>query len=438
MIIVSVQKMLIEAWPEWDLVREIGAGSQGSVYMIKHQGSDDSINNYAALKVIAVLRDIQMSEGKGEYPYSAELMTRDMNHPNIVSVKDWKITSDPETGNRFLLMRMELLLPLDEYRGFDIVKVGTDICSALSALHERGIFHLDIKPGNIFVNQEGVFKLGDFGTARNVFDLDKGDFPVGTLHYAAPEVLSTRSVMHTATDAIHADIYSLGMVLFELLIWEEYGRGCHGPADEAHEREEWFQLQSRNYMGYSTFTGAAMKKEECSIKEVVRKALSSFPYLRYEDAEKMREALLRAAEAEGRNENPVHRGSFNKDMVLSVEDSMKHFIYDDVRSVLLLKYSSGVHRRYAGYPYVGKLAGLRLTYVGHEPPERVCLNGDEIMIKPRDGFVDLIFKDIYKERLWPSKVDIAVQYPQGDCYCWSLLQAEPGRHREWFKRPDWT
>ncbi len=434
----SVQKMLMEAWPEWKLVREIGAGSQGSVYMIEHQGLDDSIDNYAALKVIAVPRDIQILEEKGGYPYFAELMTQNINHPNIVRVNDWKLVEAPDTGKRFLLIKMELLLPLDEYRGFNIVKVGRDICSALSALHERGIFHLDVKPGNIFVNKEGIFKLGDFGTARNIFDLGKGDFPVGTLHYAAPEVLSTRSVKHTAEDAIYADIYSLGMVLFELFIWEKYGRGCHGPADEAHEREEWFQLQSRNHMGYNTFTEAALKKEECSIEDVVRKALSSFPYLRYESAVKMREAILRAAEAEGRNENTVHKGSFNKDIVLSVEESMKHFIYDDVRSELLLKYSSEVHRRYAGYTYVGKLNGLRLTYVGHEPPERVCLNGDEIMIEPRDGFVDLVFKDIYKKLPRPSKVDVAVQYPQGDCYCWSLFQAEPDRHREWFKRPDWT
>ena len=434
----SVQEMLMKAWPEWDLVKEIGAGSQGSVYMIKCRDLDDSIDSYAALKVVSAPRDIQISEDKNGYLYSAELMTRNMNHPNIVSVKDWKVVEDSETRNLFLLMRMELLLPLDEYRGFDIVKVGTDICSALSALHERGIFHLDVKPGNIFVNQEGVFKLGDFGTARNVFDLGKGDFPVGTLHYAAPEVLSTRSVMHTAMDAVHADIYSLGMVLFELFIWEVYGRGCHGPADEAHEREEWFQLQGRNYMGYNTYTEATLKKEECSIEDVIRKALSSFPYWRYENADKMRETLLRVAEAEGRSKNPDHRGSFNKDAVLSVEESMKRFIHDDVRRVLLLKYSSGVHRRYAGSPYVGDIIGLRLTYIGNEPPERVCLNGYEITFEPKDGFVDLNFMDIYRKYPWPSKADVTVQYPQGDCYCWSLIQAEPGRHREWFKRPDWT
>ena len=447
----KIQKLLRNTWPEWELVREIGAGSQGTVYMIRRRDGGEDPDPYAALKVLDVSAELSEGGRKTGAFYAlerirdilnhpdklygtgygrilrADILRQTLNHPNLVQLQDWTVAE--ASGKAFLLMRMELLLPLDAYDGADPVKVGTEICSALAQLHSCGIFHLDVKPGNIFVSRDGVFKLGDFGSARNLYDLSKGDFPAGTLHYAAPEALSTRSVRSTAEDAARADLYSLGMVLFELLMWEDYGRDCHGPGDEPNDREEWFHLQR----GYETEVLYGDDSRPLGLRDVVRKALSVPPFLRYESAEEMREAILNTVEAEMR-ESGVNRTEEN-----SAEASLDAMIREDVRGVLLLKYQSGVHRRFTGYPYVGVLSGLRLTAVGHEPPKRILINDAEILFKPtKDGFIDLSLMEIYRDSTWPMHLDLVAQYPKGQRFEWQLIQGIPDRGREWFKRPDWT
>ena len=455
----NIQKLLGDTWPEWELVREIGAGTQGTVYMIRLRESDDRPENYAALKVIGIHEAaLKSGQRRGEdlsrleraleimthpgkmygtiygHILEAEVMKQMLNHPNIVHLQDWAVVK--HSGRMLLLLRMELLLPLDEYRGYHAGKVGTDICSALSALHGNGIYHLDVKPGNIFVGRDGTFKLGDFGSAGSLYSISKGDFPVGTLHYAAPEILSTRSIRSSERDAIHADIYSLGMVLFELLIWEEYGRGCHGPADEPHEREEWFQIQRAYEAGNPECTESFLGRKDAGwnqpsgIRDVVRKALSACPFARYDSADQMREAILAGT---GLFTESPHTAAD-----AGIGETFDRFIFGDVRETLILKYPSGAHRRFAEDPYVGELSGLRLTYAGHKPPKEITINGAEIIFQPKNGFVDISLMKVYRDSTWPLYLDLAVRYPHGRKVEWNLIQGYPARQREWFKRPDWT
>lgn len=469
----SIVNLLKNVWPEWEIVREIGAGSEGTVYMVKRSGSSDVLENYAAVKIQQLPAEFtqygyrretsnlieRMMEIR-EYPNKifgtsyrhfmcADYLSQVLNHPNIVQIQDW--VKVEENGKKYLLLRMELLLPLDEYLGYDTEKVGTDICSALSVLHKFGIFHLDVKPGNIFVSRDGTFKLGDFGSARNLYDIGKGNFIPGTLHYAAPEILSTRSLRSTEQDAARADIFSLGMVLFELLIWEQYGRGCHGPADEAHEREEWFQIQryfaNRDYDWYSDGRSTALDLAEpfsiqrsmdsnasMCLKDVVYKAICADPYHRYENADQMLEAIRTASQFRP----SLQRTVLDSKKDISLEETFDAFIHNDVRSQLIIRYQSGAHRSFAGYPYVGEFSGLRMTYIGHEAPELVLINEAEILFKPMDGFIDLSIMSIFRDSTIPINFEIVAQYPQNQLFKWNLVSGTPDRHWEWFKRPDWT
>lgn len=461
--------MLSGTWPEWEIVREIGAGSQGAVYMVRRSGGGDGSDDYAAVKVIPIPKEGAGARGQsgdihghweeppepgcpagaGRSVAEARTMEQLKGHPNIVELQDWRVARDDETGNLFMLLRMELLLPLEEYLGFDVVGLGADMCAALSALHARKLYHLDVKPGNIFVTRDGAFKLGDFGTARDVFDLGKGDYPLGTLHYAAPEMLSARRRFCSDADAVRSDVFSLGMVLFELSIWKEYGRDCHGPGENALDREEWFasqresEAQNLNLYGHVLHTRGVVKVDdrdeagETSLKDVIRRAISD-AVTRYDSADALREALLSADGMDDKGPGGIAPGAVNDGDAPGPSELLDRFIHRDARSTLLLKYQSGAHIPFAGNPCVDLPTGVRLAYAGHEPPERICVNGNEVIFAPRDGFVDLSFIQIYRDCTWPMQYDIEARYPGGGAFRWHLVPGAPARHWEWFKRPDWT
>ena len=116
-----------------------------------------------------------------------------------------------------IYIRMELLKNLNQYRTEhplsvdDIVHLGIDMCSALEYCGKKNIVHRDIKPDNIFVNEFGDFKLGDFGIARHLEMTAANLSQKGTSAYMAPEIY--RGDPYNAS----VDIYSLGIVLYRLL-----------------------------------------------------------------------------------------------------------------------------------------------------------------------------------------------------------------------------
>jgi len=112
---------------------------------------------------------------------------------------------------------MELLTNLrdrirdDELTVLDVVKVGEDICRALTVLRRERIIHRDIKLSNIFINSSGDYKLGDFGAAWTVGQSVSSTSVKGTFSYMAPEVAMGNSFDY------RADIYSLGLVLYRMM-----------------------------------------------------------------------------------------------------------------------------------------------------------------------------------------------------------------------------
>lgn len=222
----------------WKLHDYIGGGSNGKTAVFRIVRSD-TFEEYNALKVVNIIEESgnwdHLSEQYHE-DYDARvrnlrkaaleevrMMYRLQGCANIVNYFDYR-TEEFHSESSFgcdLLIRMELL-ENDLYalqRGgevfseTEIIKIGKSICSALILCHRENIFHRDIKPGNIFRNRQGIYKLGDFGISRIVEAGSTASTANGTRPYAAPEQYAQNG---KASYDSRVDIYSLGLTLYEL------------------------------------------------------------------------------------------------------------------------------------------------------------------------------------------------------------------------------
>lgn len=217
----------------WYIEEKLGSGAFGTVYKIKREEFGESF--HSALKVIQIPSessevDALRSEGMDDNSitsYYGEIVQELLQeisilnslkgNSNIVSYEDHSIITEEEGKQHTILIRMELLTPLNTYlidhklSDKDIVKLGMDLCSALRTCEKHNIIHRDIKPDNIFVTADGDFKLGDFGVARTMEKTMSAMSQKGTYTYMAPEVYYGKSYDKTV------DIYSLGLVLYQLL-----------------------------------------------------------------------------------------------------------------------------------------------------------------------------------------------------------------------------
>ena len=218
---------------DWIITRELGEGATGKVFEI--QKNDHSISAKAALKVIRIpksVSDVQeiMSEGMDEVSVTQyfrgfvdeilreiRIMISLKDHPNIVAYEDHLVREHEEEIGWDILIKMELLTPLSRWMTEHpvdertVIRLGCEISSALAYATDGGLVHRDVKPENIFVDQMGRFKLGDFGIARTIEKTTGGLSKKGTENYMAPEVYQGKNY----NDQI--DIYSLGIVLYRLM-----------------------------------------------------------------------------------------------------------------------------------------------------------------------------------------------------------------------------
>ncbi len=224
---------LEKVWPEWKVVKEIGRGSYGVVY--KCVKEEKNRKKYAAIKVISVPRDefemddvvserMTQEQSKAYYKDIADDLLKEIEilkslkgTKNIVEIYDAKVVEKEDGIGWNIFISMEMLTDFTTYASDkkftqeDVIKLGTDLCSALSVCHKARIIHRDIKPENIFVDDFGNFKLGDFGVAKQMAKT-KGSVSVkGTYGYMSPEVFSGKKC-----DG-RADLYSLALVMYKLL-----------------------------------------------------------------------------------------------------------------------------------------------------------------------------------------------------------------------------
>ena len=197
------------------LIRKLGEGGVGSVY----EGEHVRLGRKMALKVLHP--DVASAETIARF-FNEARAVNEIKHPNILDVEDF-VTAD--TGEHYLIMELLVGEDLRTVLSRDgllspqrVAKIGEQVASALAAIHRAGIVHRDLKPDNIFlIQQDGEerVKLLDFGIAKFLDEkqgLTRDGMTMGTPEYMAPEQILT-----SGKPGSQADLYSLGMMLYECL-----------------------------------------------------------------------------------------------------------------------------------------------------------------------------------------------------------------------------
>ena len=245
-------------FPQLEVLACLGRGGMGVVYKARQK----SLDRLVALKILAPERekDPQFAE---RFAREAQALAK-LSHPHIVTVYDF----GQADGLFYLLMEyvdgvnLRQLLRTRRLEPKEALAIVPPICDALQYAHDHAVVHRDIKPENLLLDKAGQVKIADFGIAKmlggdSTPDEEQG---VGTPHYMAPEQHATPQ----AADH-RADIYSLGVVLYEMLTGEL-------PAGQ-------FELPSRKV------------RIDVRLDEIVLRALNREPELRFQNAGQMKTAV---------------------------------------------------------------------------------------------------------------------------------------------------
>jgi serine/threonine protein kinase len=254
---------LAPLFPQLEILGCLGRGGMGVVYKARQK----SLNRFVALKLLAPER-----AGDAEFARRFEFEAHSLaalNHPHIVAVYDFGEAG----GFYFLLMEfvdgvnLRQLLRSKRLTPEEALAIIPPVCEALQYAHQHGIVHRDIKPENLLLDREGRIKIADFGVAKmlgeshpdgtpNSGDGTAKSIAGGTPQYMAPEQAKSGKVDH------RADIYSLGVVLYELLTGELPSKKLERPSRRV-------QIDVR-------------------LDEIVLRALEASPEMRFATAEEFR------------------------------------------------------------------------------------------------------------------------------------------------------
>ena len=287
---------LARLFPQLEILELIGKGGMGAVYKARQPALD----RFVALKILAPRSgsDLDFAE---RFTREARALAK-LSHPNIVGVYDFgqiqrdtttPSGSQPSTLNSqplsyFImehvdgpnLRQVEQAGKLSPREALEIIP---QICAALQFAHDEGIVHRDIKPENVLLDKKGRVKIADFGLAK-ILGQEPKDFRltgardvVGTPHYMAPEQIEKpQTVDH------RADIYSLGVVFYEMLTGE-LPLGKFQPPSFCTRR---MQIDVR-------------------LDEVVLHALEKAPERRYQQASQVKTAVETIAGSSNRTSGPA-------------------------------------------------------------------------------------------------------------------------------------
>jgi predicted Ser/Thr protein kinase len=277
--------------PSFEVLSVLGQGGMGVVFKARQK----TLDRVVALKVLP--------RGAAATPGFAERFAREaralakLQHANIVAVHDfgeadglfWLVMEFVDGANLRQAMRAGQVAPKDA------LAIVPQICDALQYAHEHGIVHRDIKPENVLLDKAGRVKVADFGLAKLIEggDVDRtltgADQVMGTPHYMAPE-----QIEHPADVDHRADIYSLGVVFYEMLTGE---------------------LPLGRFPAPSVKSGI-----DARIDEIVMRTLAKEREARYQQAVQVKTDMGRAATKRPRREPPKRWREF---LPLSPADQAK-------------------------------------------------------------------------------------------------------------------
>jgi eukaryotic-like serine/threonine-protein kinase len=261
--------------------------ARGGMAMV-YRAEDTLLNRAVALKILYP----ELSQD----PLFVERFRREaqaaanLSHPNIVPVFDW----GEDEGTYFIVMELvngtslaEMLRGGATISASRTAQIGAQVASALGYAHRTGVVHRDVKPGNILITRDGQVKVTDFGIAQAVSSEDhlaEAGSVMGTATYFSPE-----QAEGAAVDG-RSDVYSLGVVLYEMLVGRPPFVG-DSPVDVSaqHVRSAVPPL--------AQFSSTVPH----DLEAIVMEALSKSPENRYQTADEMRADLMRFNEGQ-----PVH------------------------------------------------------------------------------------------------------------------------------------
>jgi tRNA A-37 threonylcarbamoyl transferase component Bud32 len=205
---------LAVSFPDLEILELLGRGGMGAVYKARQTRLDRLV----ALKILPpeIGQDRDFTE---RFAREAQAMAR-LNHPHIVTIHDFGQTN----ALYFFVMEyvdglnLRQVLDAERMAPREALAIVPQICDALQYAHDHGIVHRDIKPENILLNRQGQVKIADFGLAKLVgadVSTRAAERVLGTPQYMAPE-----QVEHPAEVDHRADIYSLGVVFYQMLTGE--------------------------------------------------------------------------------------------------------------------------------------------------------------------------------------------------------------------------
>lgn len=200
-------------FPEFEVISLLGAGAMGAVYQVRQP----KLDRVVAIKIMSPSL-YEVPAFISRFEREARAMAR-LDHPNIVKIYDF----GERNGFYYFVMEyvdgsdLRQLMADGGLEKIDALELIPQICEAIQFAHNEGICHRDIKPANILLSIDGRVKITDFGIAKFLTSpadssLTATGTTIGTFQYMAPERL-----MDGETDDKRCDVYSLGVVLYQLL-----------------------------------------------------------------------------------------------------------------------------------------------------------------------------------------------------------------------------
>src|SRR6516165_5703455 len=265
------------------LLRLHGEGGMGTVY----EAEQDNPRRTVALKVIRP--GLVSPEYLKRFSHEAQILAR-LQHPGIAQVHEAGMSED---GQSFFAMEFIRGMPLDEYargRGLEAaarLELLARVCDAVQHAHDNGVIHRDLKPGNILVDETGQPKVLDFGVAHvagtdllTTSSRTQTGQLLGTLSYMSPEQIAAAP---TGLDG-RSDVYTLGVILFELLA---HRLPYHLEQLPVHEVARVIQQQEPSRLG------SVDTHYRGDVEIIVAKALEKDKTRRYASAGELAEDLRR-------------------------------------------------------------------------------------------------------------------------------------------------
>ncbi len=293
----------------YQIIKSVGEGGMANVYL----AYDTILDREVAVKV---LRGDLASDEKFVRRFQREaLAASSLSNPNIVEVYD----VGEDNGEYYIVMEYiegKHLKQLIKKRGkltvAEVVDIALQITNGLSVAHDSYLIHRDIKPQNILILDNGLVKITDFGiaVAMNATQLTQTNSVMGSVHYLPPEQAMGKA------SSLQSDIYSIGIVLYELLAGKLPFVGDNAVEIALKHLKESVPLVSENVSNVPQ-----------SVVNIIMKATAKNPKNRYSDAREMYEDLSTCLDSSRENEKLlVHKYAeidYDETKVMKIADPKK-------------------------------------------------------------------------------------------------------------------